>query len=125
MSQQPDHNRGGSQDEPTRVCLHSLIPHREHLNIPSSNVALDVQPVWAENAINLTSTSLEISFDQLRELFYKAQGGVPEELDARKVSITLLPRFSGESQICQMAHQRCPLHHCPGLLVTYRYVRYM
>lgn len=66
----------------------------------NSNVSFNVEPYWAEDAVYLTSASVEISLDHLRSLFQEAShGGATHQVDEdpRTVSITLKPTFSGET----------------------------
>ena len=64
---------------------------------PSTKVSLNIEPSWAQNAVNLTSDSLEIKFDQLRDLFIEKDPDHLEDLaHPQIVSITLSPRFIGK-----------------------------
>ena len=60
----------------------------------SKMASFAVSPMWAQDAVNMTSASIEISFDHLRTL-YQRTGGLVDGND-EPVSITLVPKFSGE-----------------------------
>ncbi len=59
-------------------------------------VAFQVSPDWAHDAVSLTATSLEVSFDQLRNLYFRLldQNGVQSQ-NVDFVTITLKPKLEG------------------------------
>ena len=63
-----------------------------------SNVTFNVEPGWAEDAVKLTSASLEISFDRLRETFHNSDPDrSPRDRPSQAVNITIVPKFSGRT----------------------------
>ena len=58
-------------------------------------IGLSVSPGWAKEAINLTSASLEVCFDHLRETFHK-QPGVDDNSVSQTISITLVPKLTSK-----------------------------
>lgn len=61
----------------------------------SDNVQYEVYPKWAKDAVNLTGTSLEVSFEHLRTLYSQTQDQPAQEYGSNPVQITLRPKFSG------------------------------
>ena len=70
---------------------------------PGKRVPFQVTPGWAHDAVSLTSTSLEVSFEQLRNLYYQLldQNGTqtPKE---DSVTITLKPKLQGRDEVLNM-----------------------
>ena len=61
----------------------------------SSKVAYQVSPQWAKPAVNLTSTSLEVSFDQLRYQYFQSLDGDGNNAKENAIVITLRPKLQG------------------------------
>lgn len=65
------------------------------------DLPMQVSPQWAEQAMCVTSTSLEISLDQLRNLYYKTfvgpdcEGSVNYD-EKNGITITFKPKLSGD-----------------------------
>ena len=57
-------------------------------------VLCQIQPEWAQNAVSMTSASVEISFDQLRSIYQDLTERDRDAADAapNTVTITLLPK---------------------------------
>ena len=58
-------------------------------------VVCQIQPEWAQEAVSMTSASMEISFDQLRSIYQSLTDKAQERgaaSDSAAVTITLLPK---------------------------------
>ena len=58
-------------------------------------VVCQIQPEWAQEAVSMTSASMEISFDQLRSIYQSLTDKAQERgaaADSAAVTITLLPK---------------------------------
>ena len=72
-------------------------PHQNKNDQQSpSRISLNIRPNWAENAVSMSSHSVEIKFDHLRDLFYKGDVNPLELESPQTVSITLSPSFIGK-----------------------------
>lgn len=59
----------------------------------ASKASYQVSPQWAQPAINLTSTSLEVSFDQLRYQYFRTLDDDESTTNEKAIVITLRPKL--------------------------------
>ena len=73
-------------------------------------VLCQIQPEWAQNAVSMTSASVEISFDQLRSIYQDLTQQDRDAADAapNTVTITLLPKHLKSGRVLCLCTRKQP-----------------